>query len=196
SEPVLVVYSLWVPFTHVYQRFAVAPRVALTSEDAGCGKSTLLELARFLTFRPNQEALARISTLCAHLDGGPGTVLIDEWDHATKEVRLGLQEIWDVGHKKIGAKKSLLIGGLSKVWDLYCPMMCAGIRLLHNFGPQQLSRTHRLEMRQYTPETKPPLDFYIEGDIDMPALNGTYSLIRKWAATAELNPRPQIPGVI
>jgi hypothetical protein len=84
SEHVLVIYSLWVPFTHVYRRFAVAPRIALTSEDPNCGKSTALELARFLTFRPNEEALGSAAALRTHLDKGPGTILLDEADHLTK----------------------------------------------------------------------------------------------------------------
>jgi hypothetical protein len=198
SEHARVVYSLWVPFTHVYRKFAVAPRVALTSEDPNCGKSTALELARLLAFRPNEEALGSAAALRAHLDRGPGSIFLDETDHLTKAAQLGLQEIWEVGHKKRGSKKSLLIGGRPKLFDYYTPMMCAGVRLLRNFlGTQELSRTYRLEMTRYSQETKPPHDFNVEGEVDVEALNAVYSLIHKWAEKEELNPRPPMPaGVI
>ena len=46
-----VIYALWICFTHVYTRFAIAPRVALTSEGPDSGKSTALEIARLLVFQ-------------------------------------------------------------------------------------------------------------------------------------------------
>src|SRR5262249_8896960 len=40
-EHVAVISTLWACFTHVYPRFAIAPRLALTSKHPNSGKSTL-----------------------------------------------------------------------------------------------------------------------------------------------------------
>src|SRR5262245_10747939 len=42
SPHALVIFSLWVCLTHVYNRFGVAPRIALTSEGPDSGKTTAL----------------------------------------------------------------------------------------------------------------------------------------------------------
>jgi hypothetical protein len=198
TEHVRVIYVLWIIATHVYQKFSVAPRIALVSERPDSGKSTALELARLLVFRPNEEALATGAAVRDFLSEGPGTVMLDELDHADREAQQRLREIWDIGHKKRGSKKSLIIKGRRKLVDFYAPMMVAGVGLLRNFlAPQQQSRAYMLEMATYTEETKPGRNFYVEGELDIEAFNSIYSLIRRWAAEAELNPNPAMPaGVV
>jgi hypothetical protein len=198
AEHVRVIFVLWIIFTHVYQKFAVAPRIALVSEHPNCGKSTALELARCLTLRPNEEALGTGAAVRDFLDGGPCTVLLDEIDHADMEAQQRLRQIWDIGHKRRGSKISLMVKGRRKLVDLYAPMMTAGVGLLRNFlAPQQQSRAYMLEMTPYTEATKPERNFYVEGQVDAKALDAVYSLIHKWAAKAELNPNPPMPaGVI
>jgi uncharacterized protein DUF3631 len=198
AEHVRVIYVLWIVLTHVYTKFSVVPRIALVSEHPDCGKSTALELARYLTRRPNEEALGTGAAVRDHLDRGPGTVLLDELDHADKEAQQRLRQIWDIGHKRRGSKISLMIGGKKKLFDLYAPMMAAGVGLLRNFlGSQQQSRAHMLEMERCTEETMPPRNFYIPDELDEKALNSVYSLLHRWAATAKLNPKPSMPaGVI
>jgi hypothetical protein len=39
-----VAVALWIAHTFVYQRFAVTPRLMMTSPVRGCGKTTLLDL--------------------------------------------------------------------------------------------------------------------------------------------------------
>jgi Protein of unknown function (DUF3631) len=195
TEHVRVIYVLWIVFTHVYRKFSVAPRIAVVSEHPDSGKSTALELARLLVFRPNEEALATGAAVRDFLSEGPGTVMLDELDHADKEARQRLQEIWDIGHKKRGSRKSLMIKGRRTLVDFYAPMMIAGVGLLRNFlAPQQQSRAYMLEMAPYTEETKPGRNFYVEGELDIEAFNSVYSLNRRWAARAELNPNPAMPA--
>src|SRR5215510_13172741 len=43
-----VIYTLWIILTHVYERFTIAPRIALTSEEENSGKTILVEIARLL----------------------------------------------------------------------------------------------------------------------------------------------------
>jgi hypothetical protein len=62
------ILALWICFTHVYQRFRIAPRGALTSEGPDSGKSTALEVARRLVFRPNPEALGTAAAIVDFLD--------------------------------------------------------------------------------------------------------------------------------
>jgi Protein of unknown function (DUF3631) len=197
-EHVCVIFVLWSIFTHVYQKFSVAPRIALVSEHPNCGKSTALELARLLALRPNEEALGTGAAVRDFLDKGPCTVLLDEIDHADKEAQERLQQIWDIGHKRRGSKISLMVAGRRKLVDLYAPMMAAGVGLLRNFlAPQQQSRAYMLEMTRFTEETKPERNFYVEGQVDVEALSSVYSLLHRWAAKAELNPNPAMPaGVI
>src|SRR5262245_4248411 len=57
SEHVRVIISLWTPFTHVYNQFAIAPRIALVSEDPDSGKSTLRKVLKHLVYRSNREVL-------------------------------------------------------------------------------------------------------------------------------------------
>jgi hypothetical protein len=75
QEHVLVIYVLWIIFTHVCTKFAIAPRVALNSEDPDSGKTTALEIARCLVYRPNPEALGTGAAIRELIDEGLGTVL-------------------------------------------------------------------------------------------------------------------------
>ena len=200
TEHVRVIYSLWVPFTHVYTRFSIALRVALASKTPNCGKSTALEIARRLVFRPNEEAIGTGAAIEDHFSWGPCTLLLDEVEHADAEAKKRLQRIWNVGHKKgPGSKISKMVAGKKQTISLYAPVLLAGVgkgvgRLL---ATQQQSRTLRLEMQKYTKETMPPRNFYIEEEVDVEAFNSVYRLLCAWAAKAKLNPKPPMPpGVI
>jgi hypothetical protein len=149
---VSVIYSLWICFTHVFTRFAIAPRVALTSEGPYSGKTRALKVAKRLVWRPNPEAIGSGAAIRDFLDEGPGSVMLDELDQLDVEARRMLLLIWNLGHEW-GAQISLKVGGKRKVFNLYAPMMAAG---LGNFlAPAQQSRTFKLEMEPYTEETKP-----------------------------------------
>jgi hypothetical protein len=187
----VTILALWICFTHVYQRFRIAPRVALTSEGPDSGKSTALEVARRLVFRPNPETLGTGAAIVDFLDQGPGTVLLDELDQVDAEARRRLQQIWNMGHKR-GAKISLKVGGRRKLIDIYAPMLAAGVGSF--LAPTQRSRTFNLEMKPYTAETKPEREF---DDADAGDLDIVYTYLRHWAARVNLNPRPAMPpGVL
>jgi hypothetical protein len=161
-EHVRVIFVLGIVFTHVYTRFSIAPRIALVSERSSCGKSIALELVRSLGFRTNNEALGTGAAIRDHFILGPGSLCLDELDHATKDAQQSLQQIYDIGYKQPGSKISLKVKGETTQISVYAPMFIAGVGLLRNFlGPQQLSRTYMLDMEPYTEETKPPRDFYI-----------------------------------
>ena len=163
-EHVRVIYSLMLPFTHVYPQFAIAPRLALASKKPGSGKSVALEIARRLVFRPNEEAVGTGAAIEDHFRGGPCTLLIDEVEHADAETRRRLQRVWNTGHTSgPGSKISKIEAGKKHLISLHAPVILAGVgkgvgRLL---ATQQQSRTFRCEMRKYTAATRPPYDYYI-----------------------------------
>src|SRR5262249_53078934 len=143
AEHVRVIFSLWIIFTHVYQRFAIAPRLALISEEPESGKTTALDVARHLVHQPSPETLGTGAAVGEFLDQGPCTVMLDELDQVDPEGRRRLQLIWNLGHKR-GAKYAMVIRGKRKLVSLHAPMAAAGVG---NFlAPTQKSRTFNLEM--------------------------------------------------
>jgi hypothetical protein len=188
-EPyVRVIYVLSIIFTHVFQRFAIAPRVALVSEDIDSGKSTALEVARHLVLRPSPEALATGAAIGEFIDEGPGTPMLDDLDHVDTDTRRMLLLIWNLGYLR-GAKRSLVIRGKRKLVNLHAPMMAAGVGGF--LASAQKSRTFELEMFPFTAETAPERDYWAEEDFS--ELNTVYSYLRHWAPTAKLNLKPAMP---
>jgi Protein of unknown function (DUF3631) len=191
SEHVRVIYVLWIIFTHVYTKFSVAPRIALTSEDPDSGKTTTLEVARRLVLRPNPETLGTGAAIEDFLNQGPCTVLLDELDHVDAEARRRLQQVWNMGHKR-GAQIASMRAGRRKLLDIHAPVLAAGVGSF--LAPTQRSRTFTLEMRPYDEVTKPEREF---NDDDVEDLNVVYSYLRKWSAEVKLSAKPEMPpGVI
>ena len=163
---VFVVLALWVCFTHIYERFRVAPRVALIGE-SGSGKTTARKITHKLVRRPNPESSGTGAAIREFLDGGPCTIVLDEVDHLDADARRILQKIWNLGHER-GEKDSLVVAGRRKLVDLHAPMLAVGVGLVGTFlAPTQKNRTFVLEMEPSTEETEPEreIDDSVE-DID------------------------------
>src|SRR5262245_24332297 len=188
SKHVRIIYALSIIFTHVYLRFAIAPRVALVSEDPDSGKTTGLEVGRHLAFRPNPESFATGAAVGEFLGEGPGSVFLDEVDQGDKESQRRLGLVWNLGHKR-GAKRSMVIGGKRKLVSLHAPMFAAGISGF--LATTQRTRTFVLEMQQYTEETKPEREYTTEDDFT--GFDAVYSFIRHWVAKVKLDPKPSMP---
>jgi Protein of unknown function (DUF3631) len=184
---VRTVFSLWVCFTHVYQQFAIAPRIALVSEEPTSGKTTAVDVARRLVRRPNAEALGTGAAIGDFLDGGPGTVLLDELDQVDEEGRRRLHLIWNLGHKR-GASYGMMVKGKRKIISLYAPMIAAGIGGF--LAATQKSRTFVLEMEEYDENTKPEREYTTEEDFS--DFDIAYSYLRHWSRSVKLNPKPDL----
>jgi Protein of unknown function (DUF3631) len=200
SEHVRVIFVLAIILTHVYTRFSIAPRVALTSKKPGCGKSVALEVGRRLAFNPNEEAVGTGAALEDHYSGGPCSLWLDETAHGDAEFNRRARRIWNLGDQEgRGSKISKMVAGKKQIISLYGLVFLAGVskgvgRLL---AAQQQSRTFGLEMQKYTEETKPPYDFRIKEEVDDEAFRSVYSLLRRWEAKVKLNPKPSMPpGII
>jgi hypothetical protein len=197
SEHVRVIYALYLVYTHVYERFSIVPRVALTSKKPKCGKTIAESIGRELARRPNEEAIGTGAAIEEHYTSGePGTLFLDESQYLDADGRRRVQRAWNQGYQKgSGSKFSKMVGGKKRTISFFGPIILAGVgkgigRLL---ADQQRSRTFRLEMQEYTAATKPPRDWYIEEDIDWEALRSVYTLVCRWAAKVKLNPRPVMP---
>jgi Protein of unknown function (DUF3631) len=191
-DHVRFIFALWICFTHVYPRFAIAPRVALTSEEPHSGKTVAKDIARHLVFRPNPEDLGTGAAIADFLDQqGVCTILLDELDHVDKDGRRRLNQIWNLGHKR-GAKTSMMVRGRRKLLSIHAPMLAAGIGSF--LAPTQKSRTFTLEMEQFTAETKPEREYNTEDDFS--DFDAVYTFLHHWAAGAKLNPKPSMPSAM
>jgi hypothetical protein len=188
SEPVRIIYSCWIPYTHVHSRFKIAPRLAFTSEFPGEGKSTALDVARHLVLRPNPEALGTGAAVREFLNEGACTILLDELDMLDEDARRELLRVWNLGHKS-GACYSMKVKGQRVLQNLYAP--AAGAGLGGFLGPAQESRTYLLEMTKFTAATRPQKDFYAE--TNYPDLDAVYSYLRHSLPEMKLNLKPVIP---
>jgi hypothetical protein len=187
-EHIATVYSLWICFTHVYTQFRIAPRLAFVSKLPDSGKTTALDVGRCLVLRPNPEALSTGAATIEFLDEGPGTVCLDELDHADRDARRNQQLIWNLGHKR-GAMRALVVRGRRKLVKLHAPMMAAGIGAF--LGSTQMSRTYVLDMVRYTEETtKPEREFDEEDTGDLDAV---YAFLRSWSGRVKLDKHPEMP---
>ncbi len=197
-EPhVRVIYVVWIVATHIYDQFRIAPRVLLTSEEPNAGKTTALEFARCLIFRANVESAGTAAAIRDHLNWGPGSIALDETDLQEPAARQALLLLWNLGHTR-GAKRSMMAGGQKKLFNLYAPMIAAGLGDV--LGRAQLSRTFKLRMHPYAAEEKPEFDWWApasEGpnsDEDRKkAFDTFYDYLRHCAATWKLNLQPPMP---
>jgi hypothetical protein len=192
SEHVSTIVSLWTPFTHVYMQFAVAPRVVVTSKDPVSGKSTLRRVLSHLVCRPNRASLSSVPLLVRFLDRGPGTVMLDEVDHTDPEAQPKLIRVWNEGFER-GSEIGLLIGGEERFFNIYAPMLVAGLskgigKLLMR---SQLTRAFMLDLERYTEQTRPERNYRVTPYIE--ELNAVYSYLRHFATNANLNPDPAMP---
>jgi hypothetical protein len=188
---VRTVFSLWICFTHVHGRFAIAPRIALISDDPSSGKTTSLKVARRLVLRPNQEALGTGAAVSDFLNEGPCTVLLDEIDQVDEDGRRRLHLIWNLGHER-GASYSKTVKGKRTIMNLHAPIIAAGIGGF--LAATQKSRTFILEMKEYDETSKPEREYTTEEDFR--DFDIVYSYIRSWARKVKLNPKPDLSLII
>jgi hypothetical protein len=187
----LTVFAAYICFSHVYRKFNIAPRLAFVSDDPDSGKTTALNVGSHLVLRPNPEALGTAAAIREYIDEGPGTVMLDDLDQVDPEAAQALLKIWNLGHSMRKGKIALLIRGKRKVFDLYAPMIAAGIG---NFMKQaQMSRVFKIRMEPYDDKTRPNCDYNASEDADLDDLDKVYSFLRNWAARVKLNVKPSMP---
>ena len=94
--------ALWVARTHLFQRFEITPRLAITSPEKGCGKTTLLDVLGHLVPRRLPTANVTAAAIFRVVEAHRPTLLIDEGDtflSGNEELR----GILNSGHRQGGA---------------------------------------------------------------------------------------------
>jgi putative DNA primase/helicase len=75
-----VAIALWILWSHVYNAFDIAPRLALLSPEKRCGKTTLLRLLAALTPKPLLASNVTPAALFRTIETASPTLLVDEFD--------------------------------------------------------------------------------------------------------------------
>ena len=80
--------ALWIAHAHVFSKFMITPRLALTSPVRGCGKTTLLKIIERMTPRARRMDGVSAAAIYRLVDREHSTLLVDEADN------LGLLHRW------------------------------------------------------------------------------------------------------
>lgn len=95
------VLAVWALYTHVYDAFDHAPRLALHSALPGSGKSELMRVLAQVVLRGRHYINATPAVLFRHAKDSPGTLLLDEFDKEIQKGGLGdLHAILNAGHTR------------------------------------------------------------------------------------------------
>jgi hypothetical protein len=184
-----VAAALWVLHTHVFERFLVSPRLALTSPVNGCGKTTALAIIEQLAFRPERMDNATPAVIYHLIDRLSGTLLVDEADNLGLRENSILRSVLNSGHRK-GGNTRRMSKGEPRRFNTFAPMAIAAIGSL----PLPLMRraviihmqkaAGNMALKRFDPE-----DNETEGKIDV-----VYQFVLEWARSGpQLNPDPDLP---
>ena len=93
--------SMWVLHTHLVNKFAVSPRLAITSPTKGCGKTTILRVLNKVVRRPKRAGSISPAALFRAVGQFQPTILLDETE---KYIEHGsdLHALLNEGHYKGG----------------------------------------------------------------------------------------------
>jgi hypothetical protein len=126
----LVLVVLWIVGTHVFNEFAIFPRLFITAPERGCGKTTLLDLAEMLVPRPIKVENITTAALFRTIEAARPSVLLDEADAFVRRNE-ELRGVIDSGHKRNGSVIRLveIDGKLEpRKFSTWAPMALAAIQ--------------------------------------------------------------------
>jgi hypothetical protein len=186
-----VAATLWILHTHVYDRFAVSPRLALISPVRGCGKTTVLKIAKQLTARARKAGSITASAVYHLTDSVHPTLLLDEVDNLDLTGNRPLKAVLNDGHDE-SASRFHWDAQIRQVreFSIYGPMAFAAIGLL------PLPLMHRsivIEMKR----AKRELERFDTNNIGtLRVLNFTHREIEQWASSVMLASDPVLPRML
>jgi hypothetical protein len=144
--------TLWPVIVHCQAAFEVAPQLLLTSEEDNEGKTTVLEFFERTVPRPDLSdkstaaAVRRLINIITEDEAAPPTLLIDELDHPTDELRVLLN-----GCHRRGKKTWITIRGKPTPFLLFAPVALGMIGRPHK---TTASRSILIHMQRALPEAK------------------------------------------
>jgi hypothetical protein len=178
--------ALWILHTHVFDRYAVTPRLALLSPIEGCGKTTFLILMEALARKPWRTDDVSPASIYYQVARDPQTsFLIDEGDNLGLLQNQFLRRVFNSGHRRGGSVSRFLDGRPRKI-PTFAPLAIAAIGV--ELPRPLLHRSILIGMQ------RPPPDVELKRlDETDPALPAARDQIEKWARTCALSRHPVVP---
>jgi hypothetical protein len=183
-----VAASLWVAHTHVYDRFAFTPRLALTSPTSDCGKTTLLLMLEALCANPHKSDDVTPASLLRLIDLGVTTLLCDEIDNADLANNRTFRTIANGGHRR-GGRIARTIDGRPQSFSTFAPMALAAISAVSLPLPL---RRRSISIHMERADDSSDLTRFDEIS-DKAALDIVHRSVSLWANAATLAPDPAMP---
>ena len=121
-----VAASLWVAHTHVYDRFAFTPRLALTSPTSDAARLRCCLSSRLCAPIPTRVTTSPRAALFRLIDLGDTTLLFDEIDNADLAKNWTFRTIANGGHHRSGSIVRT-IDGRPRSFRTFAPMALAAI---------------------------------------------------------------------
>jgi len=183
-----VAMALWIVHTHVYSRFIVTPRVALTSPVRGCGKTSALSLISSLAAKAEKFDHATPATLFRLIDQQHPTLLLDEGDNLDLLTNGILRAVLNSGHRRDG-KITRYINETVVKFSTFAPVALAVIGSL----PLPLMHRSIVIRMERAPETATLTRFdELNPDI-MHDCSTVHREVMRWARQCTLDLDPPIP---
>lgn len=126
QEHEYLVIALWIAHTHVFDRFAITPRLAVVSPVRGCGKTVVLSLLDELCSNPAKSDSITAAALFRMIDQGVTTLLIDEADNLELAANGAFRAAVNSGHRRRG-RIVRVIGGSPRSFKTFAPLAIAAI---------------------------------------------------------------------
>lgn len=182
--------ALWILHTHVFEHFAVTPRLALLSPVNGCGKSNVLRVAEHLT--PNAAYFEDISAadLKLLLDEGH-TMLLDEGDNAGLRVDDTMRLVLNGGYER--GRSGRVMSGRHHERSAFGPLAFATIGTL----PRPLTTRSIVVMMHRSKRTDLKTKQHLRMTAEMKRLEGVRRLIVAWAQNnPTFSSTPKLPKIL
>jgi hypothetical protein len=181
-----VAVALWILHTHVFDRFMVTPRLAMTSPVRGCGKTTLLDIIKVMARRAHKCDGISAAVFYHRVDRNRSTMLIDEVDNLPLSIDGPMRAAFNAGHRRGGTIERMLKGA-PRAYQVFTPMAIAAIGALplplsHRSITIRLTRYAGDEpLRRFDPDDTADLDY-------------CYQQLTLWAQTVKLCTDPEMPA--
>jgi hypothetical protein len=183
--------ALWVLHAHVFERFLVSPRLALTSPVNGCGKTTMLAVIEQLVYRPERMDNATPAVIYHLIDRLNGTLLVDEADNMGLPENSILRAVLNIGHRKGGNTRRMHKGEVRR-FSTFAPMAIAPIGAL----PMPLMRRSIVIHMEKAAGDSGLKRFDPEDPETKRDVNVVYQFVLEWARNAKLDPNPDLPKAL
>ncbi len=180
--------SLWAVHTHVYDRFSITPRLALTSPTSDCGKSTLLLFLNGVCASPHKSDDVTPASLFRLIDAGVTTLLCDEIDNADVANNRVFRTIANGGHHRSGVIVRTH-RNRPQSFSTFAPMALAAINAVSLPLPL---RRRSISIYLERADDLSALERFDEIE-DRNAFSIVHQSISTWAVGAKLAPDPAMP---